>query len=1045
MSVTVHDPATLAIDATLDAIRGFNKTGVDHMKQGRMQDALSSFHAALTIISRGTGTGAQNAAAATKKQLTSARAATLNNIGCLFKRSDKPEDALRCLMEARDLEVEANGAASCSTMLNLCTVLVTVGSVDNALVVAKECVKQAEGDDYLFVVALHNLAVTQQSSSDPSEKRHATSTMLRAFGESRKRLGEDHPTTNLIREKCGLAAARPAVAAIAPRAPPKKHDAAHREFARQALRSLDFASSENTEMRGGAHAAVTLLPTITAAPEGASSSLQQVTTVDVTKGATFTTTRKTSSSDTVPPFPPIAGEPAEKEQSVPAEQTIVLADVTSPVALPPLSPAPAAAVSSAPLPIAAAPTLAHHQSEQQQPSSHPSPQITRKASVSRKPIFQQIQDERLRLKKRHLDRVAAEADDSSALPSFTRFAPPTGTTLPIPVSFADVRDELKIARLAQQNAEAAQVWIERARDQQHTNVARLNTAPVLSRAQALANKKRQIREDEELEEKRLRERKAREHELAMLEQANAERLARLRDQERHRAAVTIQRCYRHYWNTVGFKTHMARMQTVVKRSQSKVSLQATAVAKCARKWLNKTAGRRLIIRLGGARKNDFQRVVYCVEKIQRAWRYAIARLRVSRKAATRLEDRRIRVTIEKRHLAATRIQSAFRMHSAVKALEQLKGRHYWRHVCVLQKWWRRKLDQRVMSGARASRTFGRSIAATTIQRYWRGYMDRLRSAILRIQRKVTRMRETEKKCAQKIQSAGRGLIARRQLRLTESASGPRAVKNRDTSRRSDAASAISSVTSSANTRASSNRKQGGGISVINSTYHHLSILQSINEASRTREIERENHHMEIAVQAQLNRVVADHSHPSGAAVRLQRTTEDYRRSVELQRLMRLRGARLIQRTFRRWLNLRFHERERTLPLTRAIYAEKAARRKAERLYVQSEHEKLHSLFGDPARDARELKQQTQSEIDALRKEELRPEEEPFEHRDWTQRKVAVREVKQQESLLVSQMTTVRELSPGRTFITAKEQRRRLMLSQERSESAEGQEPLAIEQ
>ncbi|KAG5468242.1 hypothetical protein LSCM1_02220 [Leishmania martiniquensis] len=132
-------------------------------------------------------------------------ALTLNNYGCQLRRDGRTDEALRQLLRAKQVETPVFGKPSCSTMLNLSAVLLSTGAVEEALSISKECVMAAQDHEpILFITALHNLAVALGQQTSERERKAALPTMLQALREAQSVLGEQHPTTLMLKEKCGL-------------------------------------------------------------------------------------------------------------------------------------------------------------------------------------------------------------------------------------------------------------------------------------------------------------------------------------------------------------------------------------------------------------------------------------------------------------------------------------------------------------------------------------------------------------------------------------------------------------------------------------------------------------------------------------------------------------------------------------------------------------------------------------------------------------------------------------------------------------------------
>jgi hypothetical protein len=132
-------------------------------------------------------------------------ALTLNNYGCQLRRDGQSAAALQQFMLAKEVESRVFGKPSCSTMLNLSAVLLSQGEAKAALKIATECAAAAQdGEPVLFITALHNLAVVLGQQLNERSRSAALPTMLQALREAQAALGEQHPTTTMLREKCGL-------------------------------------------------------------------------------------------------------------------------------------------------------------------------------------------------------------------------------------------------------------------------------------------------------------------------------------------------------------------------------------------------------------------------------------------------------------------------------------------------------------------------------------------------------------------------------------------------------------------------------------------------------------------------------------------------------------------------------------------------------------------------------------------------------------------------------------------------------------------------
>lgn len=137
--------------------------------------------------------------------VNSLRAITLNNLGCFYKRTGKPNVALSYLKEALDKETNANADLTnlAGTNLNICAIYSELGRHETALGYALRALHIMR-DSYLpssnltttMVIGYHNAGAEYEYLNQRNEaiESYTTGYLL-----SRDELGEEHPLTNSLR------------------------------------------------------------------------------------------------------------------------------------------------------------------------------------------------------------------------------------------------------------------------------------------------------------------------------------------------------------------------------------------------------------------------------------------------------------------------------------------------------------------------------------------------------------------------------------------------------------------------------------------------------------------------------------------------------------------------------------------------------------------------------------------------------------------------------------------------------------------------------
>lgn len=1082
ISEDVRQQAHLEKETLLDDIRTLNKAGVEQMHAGALYEALATLQMAYSLTTGilrpavTAGYEREDAAATAEhasphghtaiavddedKDLHSVKSATLNNLGCLFKRMQRYDEAMHYLQLARTLESEtSSGGPSCSTLLNLCTVLLAQGNLEESLAVAKTAAEKAEtgSDRYLHVLALHNLAVTMQSSRRSEDRRHATSTMLRALQLAETHIGASHPTTKMLRAKCGVAYVpgtaaaagengRPegGLAARQPRAPQSRSIAtgsagaatsrrSEVELARQAFRPLENGTpvhvptppnllqsaypvlqssvpSAQPVSHGPATAAgqlhvlegaqfvdepLDLPPTKDAAAVHQLVSSEEVQMADVvaaTLDSKLSLHPETSSTDTAA----LVVQPtASQSDAVLPPRTIAAPSSTSVSSLQlqhPAASGPAARHSATPV----APHVVFHS------PAHPSAALTQHHRVEHTLVLQRTNVS--------LDRP----------PSFIRFAPRDAIPPPVPTSFADIRQELRIDRERRQQAEAE--LLDRHRrtgaadarggSQSHDVFA---SRGVQCRVGA-ADKKKQRTAQEEAEERLLRDQKKREEQQARIDEARRERVEAVERERRHRAARRIQRVYRRWWQRVGYTKHIHRQQLASRSGAdgpaSGVSTRGNApsnrgggptmaqvsraVVRCAKKWLARTAGRRFILRLSAARKTGLAHVELMIRRIQHLWRFSLAKVRHSERARRRNEALLQIQQQDKREFASKRIQRKVRCFLAKKNLQARRAAHYWGHVVRIQRWVRRLFAMRLQAGVRAVRSHFRARAATCIQSVWRGYMGRLRATMARLRRKIDNMKAKERLRVVDMQRIGRAFVRRRQL--------CRAVPPIRTPPLLSSTIPVSMSAPDAH-----------------ATRYAQAALERASAVAATTEEERQRIYIPIAITELAARVRTEYAQRLVPLdVLRERAAEDHQRSLELATLRRDRAARHIQRAYRRWKRLATAQTGRTIAYASRVYTRRHYEHKEAARTASESRERLRAS-NDLAAGAREMKDAARLEIAALEptvrcyaaRDDIRSEEE---------RQAAVKMLKRREADVARQKHSDEVALRPPTFLTNKQLR-----------------------
>ncbi|ORC93584.1 uncharacterized protein TM35_000014610 [Trypanosoma theileri] len=257
----------------VETIMEMNKEAMSLLKDGKMKESYAMLQSALSAAERGVRRF-QRHPQETNSDIQGQReawllafAATLSNLGCVRRRDNQLQEAVRYLRDASKIEVQVFGKPSCSTMVNLSAVLLGMGESEEALTIARDCVVASEqSDPMLHVIALHNYGVTLSNHPTEAMRQSAADVLMRALQAAESHLGENHPTTVLIRERCGMTLHKPSqeknetiptttvpVAQVSPNLrrtgpfplagrmlPPIDPSLIHRKQAQDAIKTLDY-------------------------------------------------------------------------------------------------------------------------------------------------------------------------------------------------------------------------------------------------------------------------------------------------------------------------------------------------------------------------------------------------------------------------------------------------------------------------------------------------------------------------------------------------------------------------------------------------------------------------------------------------------------------------------------------------------------------------------------------------------------------------------------------------------------------------------------
>ena len=874
----------------LDAVREMNQDAVGLMRaalatnppqRSQLQKSEGILRTALSMLASIEEDSSARDFSAPDAQLCTAL--TLNNIACVYRRQGREEEALAALNRAARTEERGAGHPSCSTLCNLCTVLVALGRADEGIPIAARCVKLARAQSPgetpdILVVALHNHAMALQHSSHAHNRRHAPATMSEALAESRRVLGEAHPTTVMLYSKCGLPPSspekRPVVRAPAPPTNGRGRDNA--PFSRP----RDAAA---VALRNGVEAKTD--------PMALSLAAASAQAVRASRQLASSTTQSPVAANSPQPLPldPALSDPTPSLRSGPVSGT-------SPDAGSVLDPGFSA--------------FGGGNGRVRHPNAAALLYATRRPRGAFPPVESKTSPLPT-LSSASVAKVAERVEEEERNKSvFLRHLPiTTQTAAPLPVSYSDIRNELLLERRA--NEELARLKKRQGaiinRASPTTTAASAPLHPAISAAidhttkdskgglfgASTARRRAARLEEEAKEEQLLRANRKRMDDHLRQEHDRRQKLTRLHEAKRLTAAVAIQRAFRSYWRNQVLPRRLQGVAGDAGFGAGAAMVHVSrAVVRCARTWLRKTAGRRLLLRIarrsskGGApqRLDVVQRQVL---RIQCAFRMFAANRFVSRLQKSQAEFLSRRRDYETRVAASGAIQSQYRRFVATTRVTEARAEFYTGFVLKIQKVVRQFLNRKRVQQRRRAVLEVEHHAATQVQRMWRGYQGRVSASIARIRNAMSIMKRRENRHTHLLSRVFDGFRAR--VRCGR-------VYNR--SRRQDRQHAefmapVQCPAPPPQTEAPLSP-------------YAVSALGRSDEVGRILRQEYAEHTVELFArpmeQRYLDELLEEHCAPTQTQVLKLRAQETLQRDLELATVVRFRACVLIQRAFRAFVN-----------------------------------------------------------------------------------------------------------------------------------------------
>lgn len=183
----------MSSDSPESHVLEFNRLAMEFLKNNEFKNSLSMLKQAEDIL---------NYPIPNQAKLLSI---TLNNLGCYYKRTNKPTVALHYLWKALEVGTRDNIDISnlAGTHLNVCAIESQLGKHSTAIMHAKRAIKllsrnfdQSENVVTTLVLAYHNAGVEYEFLA---ESDLASSHYMAGYELASKFLGEENPLTHILR------------------------------------------------------------------------------------------------------------------------------------------------------------------------------------------------------------------------------------------------------------------------------------------------------------------------------------------------------------------------------------------------------------------------------------------------------------------------------------------------------------------------------------------------------------------------------------------------------------------------------------------------------------------------------------------------------------------------------------------------------------------------------------------------------------------------------------------------------------------------------
>ncbi|CAD2215020.1 Tetratricopeptide repeat/IQ calmodulin-binding motif containing protein, putative [Angomonas deanei] len=694
MSADALDTSSKTEDEIISSVLSMNDEAMNALRVEEQKTSHNLLLKALNLARQGLADCKEED---TMKNWLHAYALTLSNFGCQLYRESFAKDARRVLEEAIKIEKHVYGKASCPTMLNLSSVLLSLEEPKEALEMAKQCTTLSQnGDPVLFITSLHNLAVILGQQAGEVERNAALPTMLRALRESETLLGADHPTTAMLREKCRVYTPTPL----------ESNTQKAEEVGLAAKRPASAVPPPLLQVKE-----------VTQHPEAS----KRTDTQHATPRTFFSQTTPSSSARG------IESPTALRNQAVAALRTLDFGSV---------------------------PPETHAAQHATYPSVIPIPVARLRSDISNSSVSVAKSSPHLSPPKRAS--TGGMAPPSLPLSSSSGVPTPMSMTSPMfsvpPALKPPTRHNSSADAIEKRGSESRPIFSAPHRpslgSKRYSNPASPGKPP--RRPQTTSRsvfknsyKSRKGEQQEEAEEEAHRLHLQRMEERRKEEEWRQKELQRLNERSRRRAAVRIQSTWRSWWREVGQPRKAEKIQRELRRQEllrktSAVPAIASVVLEeeppvvkdaaraCAEMWLEKTEIIRYLARRGIPHRNRSEALLQRkLRQLQAVWRGACVRERLPTFLATEEAAREANLASEERHYAAIVIQTNYRARLARLRYMAIENEKNAEPAKKIQQWWRSVSVQRKIDGVDWPTRAMKEERATVIQRAWRRYKMRV--------------------------------------------------------------------------------------------------------------------------------------------------------------------------------------------------------------------------------------------------------------------------------------------------------------------------------